>query len=280
MKRAAIYVRVSTVDQNLQTQLLDLGQMASQRGFGIVREYRDQISGAKARRPGLDEMLRDARRGRFDVLLVWAFDRLARSVVHFLQVLDELNHLGIEFISFREQIDTGGPLGRAVVVIVGAWAGVPWISIAKRSAATAGAVKASASWRATIKLLEPPSIACSRGTPQPQRSTSHDQIHRSLHRPVHPRSGNRRSAGPDPSRPFPAPPRTGPGPPPAAMRGRLAPSRSRPRRPAQRHRPAVCTPNHRLLTGVPKTCLQTPAANPTKSAAGSHRSGCSTNCTL
>ena len=62
----------------------------------------------------------DARRGKFDVVMVWAFDRLARSVRHLLEVLDELNHLNIEFISFRENIDTGGPLGRAVIVIIGA----------------------------------------------------------------------------------------------------------------------------------------------------------------
>ena len=78
------------------------------------------ISGAKARRPGLDQMMKDARRGKFDVVLVWASDRIARSVRHFLDVLDELNRLQIEFISFREQIDTGGPLGRAIVVIIGA----------------------------------------------------------------------------------------------------------------------------------------------------------------
>jgi DNA invertase Pin-like site-specific DNA recombinase len=64
--------------------------------------------------------MRDARRGRFDVVLVWASDRIARSVKHFLEVLDELNRLNIEFVSFREQIDTGGPLGRAIVVIIGA----------------------------------------------------------------------------------------------------------------------------------------------------------------
>ena len=120
MKRAALYGRISTGDQNLRTQLLDLHQMAAQRGLEIVQEYSDTISGAKARRPGLDELMRDARRGRFDVVLVWAFDRIARSVVHFLQVLDELSHLGIEFVSFRENIDTGGPLGRAIVIIVGA----------------------------------------------------------------------------------------------------------------------------------------------------------------
>jgi DNA invertase Pin-like site-specific DNA recombinase len=120
MKRAALYMRVSTLDQNPETQLHDLRQMAAQRGYEIAREFTDRISGAKARRPGLDEMMRDARRGHFDVVLTWASDRIARSVKHFLEVLDELNRLNVEFVSFREQIDTGGPLGRAVVVIIGA----------------------------------------------------------------------------------------------------------------------------------------------------------------
>jgi DNA invertase Pin-like site-specific DNA recombinase len=120
MKRVAIYCRVSTVDQHPETQLYDLRQMATQRGFEIVHEYTDRICGAKSKRPGLDELLTDARRGRFEVVLVWAFDRMARSVRHFLEVLDELNHCGIEFVSFRENIDTGGPLGRAVIIIVGA----------------------------------------------------------------------------------------------------------------------------------------------------------------
>ncbi len=120
MKRAALYMRVSTLDQHPETQLYDLRQMAQQRGYQIVEEYTDRISGAKAKRPGLDSMMRDARRGRFDVLLVWASDRIARSVKHFLEVLDEMNRLNVEFVSFREQIDTGGPLGRAVVVIIGA----------------------------------------------------------------------------------------------------------------------------------------------------------------
>jgi DNA invertase Pin-like site-specific DNA recombinase len=120
MKRAALYMRVSTVDQHPETQLLDLRQLAAQRGFEIVNEYTDRISGVKARRPGLDQMMADARRGRFDIVLVWACDRIARSTRHFLEVLDELNRLNIEFVSFREQIDTGGPLGRAIVVIIGA----------------------------------------------------------------------------------------------------------------------------------------------------------------
>jgi DNA invertase Pin-like site-specific DNA recombinase len=94
--------------------------MAQQRGLEIVSEYTDKISGTKAKRPGLDQLLADARRGKFDIVMVWAFDRMARSVKHLLDVLEELNHLGIEFVSFRENIDTGGPLGRAMVVIIGA----------------------------------------------------------------------------------------------------------------------------------------------------------------
>jgi DNA invertase Pin-like site-specific DNA recombinase len=106
MKRAVIYARVSTGDQHPESQIHDLRAMAAQRGYQIQHEYRDVISGAKARRPGLDQLLADARKHRFDVVLVWAFDRLARSVRHFLEVLDELNHLQIEFISFRENIDS------------------------------------------------------------------------------------------------------------------------------------------------------------------------------
>jgi DNA invertase Pin-like site-specific DNA recombinase len=120
VKRAVIYMRVSSVDQHPETQLHDLRQLAAQRGYQIVEEYTDRISGVKARRPGLDRMMADARRGKFDVVLVWASDRIARSVRHFLEVLDELNRINIEFVSFREQIDTGGPLGRAIVVIIGA----------------------------------------------------------------------------------------------------------------------------------------------------------------
>jgi len=120
LKRAGLYMRVSTVDQHPETQLLDLRQMAAQRGYSIVQEYTDRISGAKTRRPGLDELMRDAKRGRFDVVMVWACDRIARSTRHFLEVLDELNRIEVEFVSFREQIDTGGPLGRAIVVIIGA----------------------------------------------------------------------------------------------------------------------------------------------------------------
>jgi DNA invertase Pin-like site-specific DNA recombinase len=77
-KRAVLYTRVSTADQHPETQLYELRTLAQQRGFEIVQEYTDTISGAKARGPGLDQLLADARRRRFDVV-VWAFDRVARS---------------------------------------------------------------------------------------------------------------------------------------------------------------------------------------------------------
>ena len=98
MKRAVLYMRVSTIDQHPETQLYDLRQMAAQRGYEVVAEFTDKISGTKARRPGLDHMMADARRGRFDVVLVWACDRIARSTRHFLDVLDDLNRIGVEFV--------------------------------------------------------------------------------------------------------------------------------------------------------------------------------------
>jgi DNA invertase Pin-like site-specific DNA recombinase len=123
MKRAALYCRVSTVDQHPETQLGELQQFAANKGFQIVGEYTDHgYSGVRARRPELDRMMDDARRHRFDVLLVWSCDRLARSTKHLLQTIDELNGMGIQFLSQREAIDTEGPLGRAILVIVSAMA--------------------------------------------------------------------------------------------------------------------------------------------------------------
>jgi len=120
MKRAALYARVSTPDQHVENQFLDLRKLAVQRGFEVVREYCDQgISGSKARRPGLDAMMADARRGEFSVLTVAAFDRIARSTKNFLEIVDELHELGIEFISAREAIDTTGPMGRMFITLIG-----------------------------------------------------------------------------------------------------------------------------------------------------------------
>jgi DNA invertase Pin-like site-specific DNA recombinase len=120
MKKASIYCRVSSPDQHIETQLYDLRKLAAQRGFEITREYCDRgISGSKARRPGLDAMMADAKRGEFSVVLVAAFDRIARSTKNFLEIIDELNSVNVEFVSAREAIDTSGPMGRMFLTMVG-----------------------------------------------------------------------------------------------------------------------------------------------------------------
>ena len=117
---AAIYVRVSTADQHVESQLYDLRELASQRGYQIVQEYRDcGVSGRRARRPGLDALIADARRKKFSVVLVTAFDRVARSVKHFLQLMDEFDDLGVVFVSRRENVDTSGPMGRLFLTLIG-----------------------------------------------------------------------------------------------------------------------------------------------------------------
>ena len=120
LSKAAIYVRVSTTDQHVESQLYDLRELAAKRGFEIVKEYQDcGVSGRRARRPGLDALIADARQKKFSVVLVAAFDRVARSVKHFLQVMDEFDHLGVVFISRRENIDTSGPMGRLFLTLIG-----------------------------------------------------------------------------------------------------------------------------------------------------------------
>ena len=120
-KTAAIYVRVSTPDQHVESQLYDLRELAAQKGYEIVHEYEDRgVCGKKARRPGLDLLMADARRKKFSVVLVAAFDRIARSTRNFLQVIDELDSMGVEFISRRENVDTSGPMGRLFVTIISA----------------------------------------------------------------------------------------------------------------------------------------------------------------
>ena len=119
MKKCALYARVSTLEQHVETQLYDLRQLAAQRGFEVIAEYTDNgISGTKARRPGLDALMGDARKSKFSIVLVAAFDRVARSTKHFLQVMDEFDDLGIEFVSRRENVDTSGVMGRFFLTLV------------------------------------------------------------------------------------------------------------------------------------------------------------------
>jgi len=119
--KVALYSRVSTQDQSVDMQLLDLRRYCEQRGFEIYKEYCDQgISGTKDRRPALDELMADARKLKFNALVVWRFDRFARSTKHLITALEEFRHLGIEFISYQENIDTSSPLGKAIFTIVSA----------------------------------------------------------------------------------------------------------------------------------------------------------------
>ena len=118
--RAAMYLRVSTTDQHVENQRADLVEYCSRRGWE-AKEYADVgVSGAKDRRPGLDDLLRDARRRRFDVLVVWRLDRLGRNLRHLLAVLEELQALGISFVSLGEGIDLGTPAGRLQLHILAA----------------------------------------------------------------------------------------------------------------------------------------------------------------
>lgn len=119
MKKCAIYGRVSTPEQRIDNQLYDLRKFAEQRGFEVAAEYTDVgVSGSKARRPGLDAMLKDAGKKKFSVVIVAAFDRVARSTKHFLSVVDELDGLGIEFVSRRENIATDGAMGRLFLTLI------------------------------------------------------------------------------------------------------------------------------------------------------------------
>ncbi len=119
-KTVALYARVSTLDQNCDLQLADLRRYVSQR-FSSAYEYVDQgVSGAQRRRPALDKLMADARKRMFDVVLVWKFDRFARSLKHLMDSLEEFGTLGIDFVSFTEGIDTTTPSGQLLFHIVGA----------------------------------------------------------------------------------------------------------------------------------------------------------------
>ncbi|MDA2914102.1 recombinase family protein [Acidobacteriia bacterium AH_259_A11_L15] len=120
MKTAVLYARVSTLEQNCDLQLEDLRHYARQR-FECVREYVDRgISGTQRQRPQLDALMKDARKRMFAVVLVWKFDRFARSLKHLIDSLEEFRALGIDFISYTEGIDTTTPSGQLLFHVVGA----------------------------------------------------------------------------------------------------------------------------------------------------------------
>jgi DNA invertase Pin-like site-specific DNA recombinase len=120
-RRVGLYCRVSTVEQNCQNQEHDLRQYAAQRGWTVTDVFTDHgFSGAKQARPALDKLMGDARRRKIDVVLVWRFDRFARSTSHLLAALEEFRQLGIDFCSLNEAVDTSTPMGRMIFTVCSA----------------------------------------------------------------------------------------------------------------------------------------------------------------
>ncbi len=132
-KRVAIYVRVSTKEQSVDMQLNDLERYSKERGFKVFRVYKDNgVSGAKESRPALSELMNDAKKRKFNTVLVWRFDRFARSTKHLVNALYEFRNLSIDFISYQENIDTSSPLGEAIFTIISAMATLERDIIAER----------------------------------------------------------------------------------------------------------------------------------------------------
>lgn len=118
--KAAIYARVSTFDQEPENQLQELRRYVSARGWSAVEFVDRGVSGAKDRRPALDQLLCDAKRRRFDVVVCWRLDRLGRNLKHLITLLDELQALGVAFVSLAEGIDATTPAGKLQMHILGA----------------------------------------------------------------------------------------------------------------------------------------------------------------
>lgn len=133
--RAAIYARVSTSNhgQDVTMQTRELEQFTAARGWNLVDSYLDVgISGAKDRRPQLDRLMADAHKRKFDCVIVWKFDRFARSVSHLLRALETFNALGIGFVSLSESLDTSTPTGKMIFTVLGAVAELERSLIAER----------------------------------------------------------------------------------------------------------------------------------------------------
>ena len=134
-RRAVLYSRVSTLHhgQDPEVQSREIREYCQRRGWPLVGEYVDAgISGAKERRPQLDRLVADAHKRKFEIIIVWKFDRFARSVSHLLRALENFRALGIEFVSHSEQIDTSTPTGKMIFTVLGAVAELERSLIAER----------------------------------------------------------------------------------------------------------------------------------------------------
>jgi DNA invertase Pin-like site-specific DNA recombinase len=141
--RTALYLRVSTADQKPDLQYDGLRAYAARAGLEVVQDYFDVgVSGRREGRPQLNALMAAARNRAIDCVLVWKFDRFARSTRHLLAALEEFNHLGVRFISVQDQVDTDSPMGRAMFTIIGAMAELESSLISER--VTAGMKAAAA----------------------------------------------------------------------------------------------------------------------------------------
>ena len=131
-RRAAIYARVSTLDQEPENQLAELRRYVAARGWTATEFVDRGVSGTRDRRPALDRLIRDAKRRKFDVLICWRLDRLGRSLKHLVTLLDELGALGVAFVSLGEGIDCTTPAGRLQLHILAALAEFERARIAER----------------------------------------------------------------------------------------------------------------------------------------------------
>ena len=141
--RAAIYARVSTVDQEPENQLVELRRYVEARGWEATEFVDRGVSGAKDRRPALDRLVNDAKRRRFDVLVCWRLDRLGRNLRHLVTLLDDLQALGVAFVSLGEGIDCTTPAGRLQLHILAALAEFEKSRIAERVRAGLARVRAN-----------------------------------------------------------------------------------------------------------------------------------------
>jgi DNA invertase Pin-like site-specific DNA recombinase len=131
-KRAAIYARVSTLDQTTENQLAELRRYVDVRGWAATEYVDEGVSGAKDRRPALDQLLRDARRRRVDVVVCWRLDRLGRNLKHLVTMLEDFQALGVAFVSLAEGIDATTPAGRLQMHVLAAIAEFERARIAER----------------------------------------------------------------------------------------------------------------------------------------------------
>ena len=141
--RTALYLRVSTAEQKPDLQYDGLRAYAARAGLNIVQDYCDvAVSGRREGRPQLNALMVAARSRDIDCVLVWKFDRFARSTRHLLTALEEFDHLGVRFVSIQDQVDTDSPMGRAMFTIIGAMAELESSLISERVTAGMRAAEA------------------------------------------------------------------------------------------------------------------------------------------